>query len=163
MPISDRRTGRGISLVELLIFIIVVGTAVAGVLSVMNLTTQKSVDPMMRKQAIAIAEGMLEEALLHDFSPPAGGFSGAATPANRPLFDDVGDYNGYASSGVYDLTGTALPLLAGYGVSVEVADEAMGPAGAQVPVGESKRVTVTVTAPNNETVKISGYRTHYGS
>ncbi len=163
MSISERRHGRGISLVELLVFIIVVGVAIAGVLAVMNLTTQKSADPMIRKQALAIAEGMLDEILLKDFSNPPGGFTGAATPANRQYFDDVGDYNGYASAGVYDLNGTALPLLAAYGISVQVADAALGPGGAQVPVGQSKRVTVTVTAPGGETVTLSGYRTNYGS
>jgi MSHA pilin protein MshD len=163
MRISDLRKCAGISLVELLVFIIVVGVAVAGVLAVMNITTQKSADPMIRKQALAIAEGMLDEVLLKDFSNPPGGFTGAATPANRQYFDDVGDYNGYVSAGVYDLAGTAVPLLAAYGISVQVVDEALGPGGAQVPAGQAKRVTVTVTAPGNETVTLSGYRTNYGS
>lgn len=163
MRISDLRKCAGISLVELLVFIIVVGVAVAGVLAVMNITTQKSADPMIRKQALAIAEGMLDEILLKDFSNPPGGFTGAATPANRQYFDDIGDYNGYASTGAYDLTGTALPALAGYNISVAVVDAALGPAAAQVPAGQAKRVTVTVTTPANETITLSGYRTHYGS
>lgn len=150
---------RGLSLIELIVFIVIVGVAVAGVLAVMNLTTAKSADPLIRKQVLAIAEGMLEEILLKDFANPPGGFSGAATPANRPLFDDVSDYNGYASTGVYDVTATPIPALSGYNVSVAVTNEALG----SIPAASSKRITVTVTAPGGETVTLSGYRTDYGS
>ncbi len=149
---------RGLSLVELIVFIVVVGVAVAGVLAVMNVTTAKSADPLVRKQALAIAEGMLEEILLKDFSNPPGGFTGAATPANRPLFDDVSDYDGYASSGIYDVTGTAIPALAAYGVSVSVVNQALG----SVPAASSKRITVTVTAPGGESIVLSGFRTDQG-
>ncbi|MEO1767299.1 prepilin-type cleavage/methylation domain-containing protein [Thiobacter aerophilum] len=150
---------RGLSLVELIVFMVIVGVAVAGVLSVMNLTTAKSADPMVRKQAIAIAEGMLEEILLKDFSNPPGGFTGAATPANRALFDDVSDYAGYTTTGIYDLTGTPIPALSGYGVSVTVANQAVG----GVPAAAAKRVTVTVTAPGGETITLSGFRMDTGS
>lgn len=149
---------RGLSLVELIVFIVVVGVAVAGVLAVMSVTTAKSADPLVRKQALAIAEGLLEEILLKDFSNPPGGFTGAATPANRPLFDDVSDYDGYASSGIHDVTGTAIPALAAYGVSVSVVNQALG----SVPATSSKRITVTVTAPGGEAIALSGFRTDQG-
>lgn len=154
-----RTSERGLSLLELIVFIVIVGVAVAGVLAVMNLTTAKSADPLIRKQALAIAEGMLEEILLRDFANPPGGFTGAATPANRPLFDDVSDYNGYASSGIYDLTGTPIPALAAYGVTVTVANEAL----AGVPAASCKRITVTVSAPGGESITVSGFRMDTGS
>ena len=31
---------------------------------------------------------------------PPGGFAGAATQANRPLFDNVADYNGFTTVGI---------------------------------------------------------------
>ena len=46
---------RGFTLVELLIFIVVVGAGLAGILSVMDTSVKSSADPMVRKQAIAIA------------------------------------------------------------------------------------------------------------
>lgn len=55
---------RGISLVELIIYIVIVGIAAAGVLLVMNRVTASSADPLLRKQALAIAESLLEEAEL---------------------------------------------------------------------------------------------------
>ena len=52
---------RGVTLPELIIFIVIVGFAVSGVLLVFNLTVQNSTDPMIRKQALAIAESLLAE------------------------------------------------------------------------------------------------------
>lgn len=59
---------RGVTLVELIIFIVVVGIALAGIISVMNVTNRASVDPVRRKQALIIAEGLLEEVELAKFS-----------------------------------------------------------------------------------------------
>jgi MSHA pilin protein MshD len=152
----------GISLVELVIFIVVVGVAVAGVLSVMNITTRHSADPMVQKQALAIAESMLEEVALQNFTKPAGGFGGPFSLANRALFDSVDDYNGFATAGIYDLTGSAIPGLGGYSLLVAVTPSPVGPAGNQVPAAQARLIRVTVTDPRNQTVVISGYRTGYG-
>jgi MSHA pilin protein MshD len=116
----------GISLIELLMFIVIVSVGLAGILSVMNVTTRASADPLLRKQAAAIAESLLEEVELHPFTycdPDdalaatatssagcTGGlagsedklpltFEGVAPPETRyadPRFDNVSDYNGFA-------------------------------------------------------------------
>ncbi len=52
---------KGISLIELIMFIVIVSVGIAGILSVMNVTTKASADPLLRKQALAIAESLLEE------------------------------------------------------------------------------------------------------
>jgi Tfp pilus assembly protein PilV len=59
---------RGLSLVELIMFIVIVGAAVAGIIAVISRTTQSSADPMVRKQALAIAEAMMEEVRLQPFT-----------------------------------------------------------------------------------------------
>ena len=58
-----RRTGLGLSLVELIVFIVVVGTATAGVLAALNLATRASVDPMVQKQTLALAEAVQDPSL----------------------------------------------------------------------------------------------------
>lgn len=58
----------GISLVELVIFIMVVSVGLAGVLSVLNRSTAESADPLQRKQALAIAEALMEELTLARFT-----------------------------------------------------------------------------------------------
>jgi MSHA pilin protein MshD len=59
---------RGVTLVELIVFIVIVGIAVGGILTVMNMANRSSVDPVRRKQALIIAEGLLEEVELAKFS-----------------------------------------------------------------------------------------------
>eukprot|EP01034_Spumella_vulgaris_P031805 gene31805-39287_t len=48
-------------MIELIIFIVIVGVAVVGILQVLTLNTRSSADPARRKQAMAIAEGLMEE------------------------------------------------------------------------------------------------------
>jgi|KBSMisStaDraftv2_1062788.scaffolds.fasta_scaffold04903_14 MSHA pilin protein MshD len=52
---------RGISLVELIMFIIIVSIGVVALLSVFSTTVRKSGDPLVQKQMLAIAESLLEE------------------------------------------------------------------------------------------------------
>jgi MSHA pilin protein MshD len=67
-PRREARRPRGATLIELIMFIVVVGTAVAGVLGAINYATRASVDPMIQKQALAIAEAVLEEIQLQPFT-----------------------------------------------------------------------------------------------
>ncbi len=172
---------RGLSLIELLVFIVVVGIAVTGVLSVYSLTARSSADPVVQKQALAIAESLLEEVLTKPYthcdpddanaetaSSPAGCAVAAETAmgpeagetrySNLTPFDNVNDYNGFSMAGIDDLSNTAVAGLAGYSAAVQVR-----PAGAfnGIPAGETLLVTVTVTAPGNQGVTLSGYRTRY--
>lgn len=59
---------RGITLIEQIMFIVIVGAAVAGVAGAINYATRASVDPMIQKQALAIAEAILEEVQLQPFT-----------------------------------------------------------------------------------------------
>ena len=172
---------RGLSLIELLVFIVVVGIAVTGVLSVYSLNARTSVDPMIRKQAVAIAESLLEEVLAKPYTycdpddanvETAVNAAGCATTpevmgpegvedrySNLTPYDNVNDYNGFSMVGINDLTGAAITGLTGYTASVQVVQ----PAGTfnGIPAGETLLVTVTVTAPGNHGVSLSGYRTRY--
>lgn len=155
---------RGFSLVEVVVFIMIVSIALVGVLSVMNFTTARSADPLIRKQAIAVAESMLEEISLQNFVNPSGGFSGAATQANRQSFDDISDYDNFTTTGVFPIDSmTAIPGLTGYTVSVTVAPMILGPASSQIASGNARLITVMVTAPDGVAVVLAGYRTAYGS
>ena len=62
------RAEHGISLVELIVFIVIVGIAVAGVVGALSMATRASADPMIQKQALAIAEALLEEVQLQPFT-----------------------------------------------------------------------------------------------
>ncbi|MBD3812508.1 MAG: prepilin-type N-terminal cleavage/methylation domain-containing protein [Betaproteobacteria bacterium] len=178
---------RGLSLIELLVFIVVVGIAVTGVLSVFSLNARTSADPVVQKQALAIADSLLEEVLAkpYTYCDPddanvetaqnalVGPLGCATTPegmgpevaqgesrnANLTPFDNVNDYNNFQMlNGIVDPSGNAVPDLNGYTASVLVQ-----PAGAfnGIPPDETLLVTVTVNGPGNHSVTLSGYRTRY--
>ncbi|HQT26062.1 MAG TPA: prepilin-type cleavage/methylation domain-containing protein, partial [Burkholderiales bacterium] len=140
---------------ELVVFIVVVSLAVVGVLSLFSLAVGHSSDPLMRKQAVAIAESLLEEIELKNYSP--GGYSGP----DRSRFDDVSDYAGYAATGIYTVDGSAIAGLASYSVSVSIQqNQPLGPPGFTV---NAALISVTVTDPQGNTFTLSGYRTDYGT
>lgn len=156
---------RGFTLIEVIIFIVVVAAGLAGILSVSNTVVKSSADPVVRKQTIAIAESLLEEILLKEYcdpdtvdastNPPTCGAH--TTEASRNLYDDVDDYNGYSTaSGITDMVGAAVPGLGSYNiapaVTVAASNDLTG-----VP---SKKVTVSVTGAAG-TITLSGYRSNY--
>jgi MSHA pilin protein MshD len=117
-----RERQRGVTLIEMILFIVIVSVALVGILGVMSLTTKGSADPVRRKQALILAEGLLEEVERAGFSycdaadpdadnpdkilgssakctiPEAWGQTGAEpSSAGRP-YDNVNDY--VSASGV---------------------------------------------------------------
>lgn len=64
----DRFAQQGATLIELVMFVVIVGVAVAGILAVYANTVRSSEDPLTRKQMLAIAEAMLEETALMPFT-----------------------------------------------------------------------------------------------
>ncbi len=87
----------GISLVELIIFIVIVSVAVAGVLSVMNITARHSADPLIRKQAQAIAESLLAEIELQPFTYCDPTDANAAIATSNSSGNPVGSTAGCAA------------------------------------------------------------------
>jgi MSHA pilin protein MshD len=64
----SRSSVRGVTLVELIVFIVIVGVAMAGVFAAFNTITAASADPQVRKQMLAIAESLMEEIQLMPFT-----------------------------------------------------------------------------------------------
>lgn len=62
------RRGHGFTLVELVMFIVLVGIAFASLLLAISNFTRHSADPLIRKQSLAIAESLLDEVELMPFT-----------------------------------------------------------------------------------------------
>lgn len=144
---------QGFTLIELIIAMVIISVALGGVLSVLNYTSLHSADPVLRHQALAIAEAYMEEITLKQYADPD-----IDGEASRALFDDVDDYNGLADSGARDQAGNAIAGLDGYNVSVSVAPQNYGPAGAEI---AGLRIVVTLTDPAGESLALTGYRADY--
>lgn len=165
----------GLSLVELIVFIVVVSVAVAGVLAALNLSTRASVDPIVQKQALAIAEAVMEEIQLQAFTycdPDdtnagsalssagcTGGAGGANDEARLPLgpeagedrtstvtpFDNVSDYNGLALNPVTFITGAAATGIAGYSATVTVSRQGVAAIAGSPAISADEALLITVT------------------
>lgn len=59
---------RGVTLIELVVFIVIVGVALAGLFAAFNTMTAASADPQTRKQVLAIAESLMDEVALMPFT-----------------------------------------------------------------------------------------------
>ena len=145
------RTQQGLTLIELIISILVIGIALAGVLSVMNLTVMRSADPMIQHQALAIAEAYLEEILTKEYDDtncPVGSGS------SRETYCAVEHYHNLSDSGAHDQEGNPIPTLTSYDVAVNVTNESIN--------GETmKRIDVTVSHPSGINLQLTGYRADF--
>ncbi|OGS90376.1 MAG: hypothetical protein A2Z95_03190 [Gallionellales bacterium GWA2_60_18] len=179
-----RRLGlqAGISLIELIMFIVIVSVALAGILLVMNVTTKSSADPLVHKQALAIAESLLEEVELMPFTYCDPDDANAATATSTGdcateegigvendisrydtdfPFDNVSDYHGFTmnsgNGGIRDITNTEVAALSGYSASIDVSASDLP----NVTAGDSLLIKVTVTGQDGLPVVVEGMRTRY--
>jgi len=147
----------GVTLIETIVFLVVMGIALTALMSVFNESVVKSVDPVVRVRALELGQAQLDEILARNFdeNTPTGGVPacdtvfGSACQGIAPDgdFDDVGDYNGF--------TDASDPL---YPVSVVVVE-----AGAElgIPASQARRITVTVAIPGGDSLTLSVYRTNF--
>ena len=132
----------------------VVATAVTAVLGVLTSTTGASADPLVRQQAIAIAESYLEEIFLNDFSDP----DGSDGEASRPLFDDIDDYDGLSDAGARDQLDNPIAGLGAYSVSVTVTPSSALPS---IVAADMLRVDVRVVRAPEIDLTLSAYRARF--
>ena len=185
---STRRRQAGLSLIEVVVTIVVLGIGLAGIMALYSQLTRASVDPMVRKQALAIASSLLEEVELKPFThcdpddatvltadPPtvpcvtaeAMGPEGGEGRYAEPRFDNVNDYNGFSmgsgvsppNADIKTINGTAISALADYSASVTVASSTDL---ASVAAGAELKINVVVShVPSGTTVRLQGYRLRY--
>ena len=185
MCTSSRRQC-GVTLIELIAFIVIIGVALAGVLLAVRAAVGSSADPLIEKQMIAIAESLLEEIESKAFTYCDPSDPNAATAASAadcssglavglgPLpgqnrysattpYNNVGNYAGFAmNAGILNpADGTPLAGLSAYRASV-----AMVQTGASFGLGAAEvlRIDVTVTGPNSRQIPpitLTGYRFRY--
>ena len=148
---------RGLTLIELIVAMVIIAGALAGVLSALSRSAVVSADPLVGKQLRAIAEGVMEEIQLKPFSTPA------ATPPTgcaRAGLLKAGDYNGFDAA-VCAADGTAAPALAGYKIHVDVL-QGSGAIVTNIPT-PADAIEIRVTASRGaQQYILTGWRTNYG-
>ena len=148
---SPKRLQRGVTLIELVVSIVIISVAAGAILGVLSVTTAASADPMIRHQAVAIADAYLEEILLKPFDDP----DGTDGEVSRVDFDDVDDYDGLSDTGARDQFDNPIAALGDYDVAVSVTPSSgLGAA----PLADTLRIDVTVTRAPDINFALSGYR-----
>lgn len=189
MSIETARTRQsGVTLVELIMFIVIISVALAGILQIMRFTTANSADPLRRKQALMVAEALLEEVRLAGFTycdPSSENADTAASTAEcsvkenwgneaagalRP-YDNVNDYVGASSTpnaafnggGGVLLDALGRPMnLSGYSATVAITPDALGDIGAGAGADSNAlRIRIVVKYDTTESVTLDGYRARY--
>jgi len=181
---------RGLTMIELIVFIVVISIALVALLHVLGLTSRHSADPLRRKQALMLAEAMLEEVQLARFTycdptsdnadtaessadctiPEAFGRNAPEPAGSRP-YDNINDYVAAAGTPTLafnnaagrlaDVNGTPLEL-AGYTVRLTITPEALGgiASGGNSADAEVLRIRVTVEF-DGDSLALDGYRTRH--
>lgn len=182
---------RGVTLIELIVFIVIVSVAVVGVLQALRLSTANSADPLRRKQALMIAESLMEEVQLAKFTfcdptsdnaadanstaeciiPERFGQGVAGEPIGPRPYDNVNDYVAAANTStaafdvggkLSDASGTDMQL-PGYAVRLTIVPEALG----NIPSGNTPNdvgdvLRISIEVKyDNQTLVLDGYRTRY--
>ena len=185
---SPGRRQSGMTLIELVMFIVIVSVGIVGILTVLNITARNSADPLIRKQMLAIAGGLIEEVEMQPFTwcdpndpnvatatgtagctiveglgpETVNGVSEARTSTTYP-FNNVNDYyvnGGYQlPSQIADITGNN-PAPAGYSATITITPEALDGVGDATSGSAALRISVTVTH-GSDSLTLEGYRTRH--
>lgn len=147
---AKRARVKGVSLIEMIVFIVVISIALVALVNVYRQAMVRNADPLIRVRAIEAAQSKLDEilSLQYDENTPVGGvppcgstYTGAIACNNTPdaNLNDVDDYNGR--------TDTPYP---GYNRNVTV-----------VANNNIKLITVSVTTPSGETIRLAVERANF--
>jgi MSHA pilin protein MshD len=139
---------RGVSLIELIVFIVVVSIAFTALMSVYVQSARHNVNPVIHVRLLEAAQARLDEvmALKYDEATPTGGLPACGSLNGLPCtnqtetnMNDVDDFNG--------VTDAPYP---NYQRTVSVAVES-----------HRKLITVSVAAPDGQTLQLSAYRYNF--
>ncbi len=135
----------GVSLIEMIVFIVVVSIALLALVGVYRQATINNIDPIVRVKALEAAQSLLDEilSLKYSESTPTGGVPACSSCDDTPdtNMNDVDDYRNWSD--------TPYP---GYTRSVSVTTNA----------GNTiKLITVSVSSPRGETILLAAERANF--
>jgi len=135
----------GVSLIEMIVFIVVVSIALLALVGVYRQATIGNVDPIIRMQALEAAQSLLDEILSLKYSgdTPTGGIPACTSCNDTPdaNMNDVDDYRNWSDN-----------PYPGYTRTVSVSTDA---------ANTIKLITVSVTTPTGDTVLLAAERANF--
>lgn len=154
MPINQFkqkfRLQLGVSLIEMVVFMVVISIALVALVGVYRQATIGNADPIIRVRALEAAQSLLDEiiSLKYDEQTPTGGVP-ACSSFGAPACDNTADGN---MNDVDDYHNWSDEPYAGdaYNRTVTVTTNS-----------NIKLITVSVTTPQNETILLSAERANF--
>lgn len=143
----------GMTLIELIIAIVIVGAALAGLVAAYNRANLASADPLITQQMLAVAESMMEEVMLKPYTTDG---QHVAKPGNRAQYTEVDHYNGYTSTGIADVGGNPIAGLGRYDVTVSVVKTTLTGIADN---NNARRIQVLVRERRGQELQLTGWRT----
>ncbi|MFT5051541.1 MAG: MSHA pilin protein MshD [Chlamydiales bacterium] len=139
----------GISLIESVMAIVVLGIAIPPLMSMFTVVARHSVDQTFQDLAIIYADGLMEEIVSKAFEDPDGSAGSFGTEeGSRSAYDDIDDYDGLSNSPPKQLDDTDLDEISGFTRTARVENVTDTDPDTATPAGDGstdlKRVTVTV-------------------
>lgn len=144
------------TLVETMVFLVVVSIALVALVRVFSQGVSDSVDPVVRARALELGQATLDEILArkYDENTPTGGVPACNSTDGPPCvgiapdgdYDDVGDYHG--------ISDTSSPY---HTIDVTVTDAN----GAGFPAVQARLITVTVSLPDGDSLTLSAYKANF--
>lgn len=166
LPLRRGAIGRrGFTLAESLIASVVLSIAVVAITGTLTATYQSVSTSAGTSEAVAMAQQLIEEIAAKPFAVPVGFTDNPGWPSgvtDRSTYDSLDDYDGYTdtSSAIKKLDGATVAAGSGEIFTRSVAITfGVHPTGHALPAGDCALVTVTITKPSGETIKISGMAT----
>lgn len=149
---QKRHTQLGVSLIEMIVFIVVVSIALLALVGVYRQATITNVDPIIRTQALEAAQSKLDEilALKYDERTPTGGIPACSSPQVGSVPCDNNTDNNYNDVDDYNARTELNTPQPGYTRSVSVTTNV-----------NIKVITVSVTTPTGETLLLSAERANF--
>lgn len=161
----------GVTLIELIITIVILGIALSALVSALSQGISQSATPIWESKALELQQAYLDEILGMGFddATPAGGGEVLAASApctlsnegqTRSQFDDVDDYHNVTDSPPALIESSIdMSQYAQYQASISVAC-----AGTELGLSENrlaKRITVTIRVPSGETRSVAVYKGNF--
>ncbi len=162
------RDNAGFTLIEMIVFIVVISSALGAMVMAFGQSSRNSIDPIVNIRMLEIAQSQLDEVLArkYDEDTPTGGVpaciypcSGAFGPdgvseTGPATYDDVDDFH-------LDVSDPDYTDGSGYSWRIDVSDSGADLPNVNGAAAQAKRIEITVTAPTGNSLSLSAYKVNF--